>query len=158
MGKGQIIFLKFTVYLIGVMIVSLCIFALPRLAAESAAMYPEYAYLEYPVLIGLYVTVIPFFFALYQALKLLGYVDKNESFSKVAVHRIGLIKYAAIIISLMYALGMLILFIVNALHPGIGLVGLLILFISVVIAVFTAVLQSLLSNALQIKRENDLTI
>ncbi len=46
----------------------------------------------------------------------------------------------------------------NALHPGIAIIGLTIIFTSVVIAVFTAVLQKLLKNVLDIKSENDLTV
>ena len=46
----------------------------------------------------------------------------------------------------------------NALHPGIAIIGLVILFASTVILLFTAVLQELLKNALRIKSENDLTI
>ncbi len=46
----------------------------------------------------------------------------------------------------------------NALHPGIAIIGLTIIFTSVVIAVFTAVLQKLLKNVLDIKSENDFTV
>ena len=46
----------------------------------------------------------------------------------------------------------------NALHPGIAIIGLVIFFASIVIMLFTAVLQELLKNVLKIKTENDLTI
>ncbi len=54
--------------------------------------------------------------------------------------------------------GAVYLFSQNALHPGIAIIGLTIIFTSVIIAVFPAVLQKLLKNALDIKSENDLTV
>jgi hypothetical protein len=42
--------------------------------------------------------------------------------------------------------------------PGGIVIGLVIIFASIVIAVFAAVLQKLLRNAIDIKSENDLTI
>lgn len=42
--------------------------------------------------------------------------------------------------------------------PGIIVIGLVIIFASMVIAVFAAVLQKLLKEAIDIKSENDLTV
>lgn len=42
--------------------------------------------------------------------------------------------------------------------PGIIVIGLIIIFASMVIAVFAAVLQKLLKEAIAIKSENDLTV
>ncbi len=115
-------------------------------------------FLQYPVLIGLYVTVIPFFLALYQALKLLNYIENNNAFSELSVKVLKYIKYCAITISILYLIGTIVLMSQNALHPGIAIIGLTIIFTSVVIAVFTAVLQKLLKNVLDIKSENDFTV
>ncbi len=42
--------------------------------------------------------------------------------------------------------------------PGIIIIGMIIIFASMVIAVFAAVLQRLLKDAIDIKSENDLTV
>ncbi|MNL82789.1 hypothetical protein D3C87_2102590 [compost metagenome] len=42
--------------------------------------------------------------------------------------------------------------------PGIIVIGMVIVFASMVIAVFAAVLQKLLNEAIDIKSENDLTV
>ncbi|MGV2643750.1 DUF2975 domain-containing protein, partial [Clostridium perfringens] len=42
--------------------------------------------------------------------------------------------------------------------PGIILIGMALIFASIVIAVFAAVLQKLLQEAIDIKSENDLTV
>jgi hypothetical protein len=158
MKQGKITLLKVSVYVMAAVIFCLCLFALPSLAQESARMNPEFSYLKYPVLIGLYVTAVPFYYALYQALKLLGYIESNSAFSERAVNTLGIIKYCACTISVLYVLGMLLLGMQNALHPGIGLIGLVIVLTSIVILLFTAVLQELLRNVLKIKSENELTI
>ncbi|ACJ82745.1 MULTISPECIES: DUF2975 domain-containing protein [Bacillaceae] len=158
MKRGTTVFLKIAVFLIGITVLALCIFWLPWLANDTAEMFPEFAFLQYPVLIGLYVTVIPFFLALYQALKLLNYIENNNAFSELSVKVLKYIKYCAITISILYLIGTIVLMSQNALHPGIAIIGLTIIFTSVVIAVFTAVLQKLLKNVLDIKSENDFTV
>jgi len=156
--RGSIILLRIAVFAIGILTLTLCIFALPSLARNAADLNPEFAYLQYPVLFGLYLTLIPFFFALYQGLKLLRYIESNNTFSESAVNALGLIKHCATAIIFLYLLGMIILAVQGALHPGIAIIGFVILFATLVILLFTAVLQELLKNALKIKLENDLTI
>ena len=158
MQRGTTLFLRIAVYLIGIMVLALFIFWLPRLADDTAEMFPKFSYLRFPVLISLYVTGIPFYFALYKALKLLTYIDKNNAFSKLSVNALRYIKYCAITISVLYAIGAIFLLTQNALHPGIAIIIFTIIFSSVVIAVFTMVLQKLLKSALDIKSENDLTV
>ncbi|MGY0694560.1 DUF2975 domain-containing protein [Virgibacillus sp. FSP13] len=158
MERGRTFFLKSAVFLIGITVLALCIFWLPWLANDTTKMFPEFAYLQYPVLVGLYVTTIPFFIALYLALKLLNYIDNNNAFSGLSVKFLKYIKYCAVTISFLYVIGIIFLMSQKALHPGIAIIGFTIIFTSVVIAVFTAVLQRLLKNALDIKLENDFTV
>ncbi|MDR3599532.1 MAG: DUF2975 domain-containing protein [Desulfosporosinus sp.] len=156
--KRETLFLKVVVFIIGIPILALCIFGLPWIAKEAADHYP--AYWLYPVLIGMYVAAIPFFAALHQAFKLLGYIDKNIAFSKLSVKALKTIKYCAITISTLYALGMPLFYLMGEKDdaPGIILLGLVITFAPIVIAAFAAVLEKLLQDAIEIKSENDLTI
>ncbi|WP_080848381.1 DUF2975 domain-containing protein [Cytobacillus gottheilii] len=158
MKQGKIFLLKGAVYIIGIVVLCLCIFALPSLAQQAAAGNPELSYLQYPVLIGLYVTAIPFFFALYQALKLLNHLANKQAFSKSAVHSLGIIKHCAGTISMIYVIGMLLLVTQNALHPGVALMGLAILFLTLVILLFSGVLQELINKVLNLKLQNELII
>lgn len=158
--KRETLFLKMAVFLIGIPVLALCIFWLPWFANEAAEHYPKLAYLQYPTLIGVYVTAIMFFVALYMALRLLSYIDKNEAFSDLSVRALKNIKYCAIIISGVYVIGMPVFYLMADLDdaPGIIVIGMVIIFASFVIAVFAAVLQKLLKNAIDIKSENDLTV
>ncbi|MEH6944569.1 DUF2975 domain-containing protein [Bacillus sp. JJ722] len=158
MKQSNITFLKISTFIIGITILSLCIFWLPVMATDAVVMYPEYTYLKFPILIGLYFTAIPFFLALYQAWKLLHYIETENIFSEQSVMLLGQIKNYAISIIILYVMGILLLVTQNALHPGIALIGFTIMFVTLVISIFAAVLQGLLKSALQIKSENDLTV
>jgi len=152
------IFLKIAVALIGIPVLALCILGLPWLANNPVS--PDYAHILYPILIGMYVSVIPFFVALYQAFKLLIYIDNNQAFSELSVKALKNIKFCAMTISGLYAVIMPFVFLVADLDdaPGLIIFGMVPIFASMVIAVFAAVLQKLLKNAIDIKSENDLTI
>ncbi|CAM3976493.1 DUF2975 domain-containing protein [Mesobacillus zeae] len=160
MKRGTTLFLKIAVIIIGIPVLALCIFLVPEIANYASELYPDITYLKYLVLIGLYVTAIPFYFALYQAFKLLSYIDKNKAFSELSVKALKNIKNCAITISILYVAGMPFFYLMAEVDdaPGIILIGLGIIFASIVIAVFAAVLQKLLQEAINIKSENDLTV
>ncbi|KAA1191521.1 DUF2975 domain-containing protein [Paenibacillus sp. B2(2019)] len=156
--KRETLFLKIVVILIGLPVLALCIFWLPTIPNKAAGDYR--VYLVYPVLIGVYVTVIAYFVALYQALRLLSYIDKNKAFSELSIKALKNIIYCAIIISILYAAGMPLIYEMaqEADAPGLIVLGLVMTCAPIVIAVFAAVLQKLLKNAIEIKSENDLTV
>ncbi|MCY8919586.1 DUF2975 domain-containing protein [Bacillus atrophaeus] len=160
MKRGTTLFLKIAVFLIGIPVLALCIFLVPEIANFAAELYPDIVYIKYLVLINLYASAIPFYFALYQAFKLLSYIDKNKAFSELSVRALKNIKYCAITISILFVVGMPLFYLMAEKDdaPGIILIGLVVIFASMVIAVFAAVLQKLLKEAFDIKSENDLTV
>lgn len=160
MKRGTTLFLKAAVILIGIPVLALCIFVVPEIANFAAELYPDMTYLKYLVFVDLYATAIPFYFALYQAFKLLSYIDQNKAFSELSVRALKNIKYCAIIISGLYVVGMPLFYLIAEMDdaPGVIVVGLVMIFASLVIAVFAAVLQKLLKEAIDIKSENDLTV
>jgi len=156
--KRETLFLKVAVFLIGIPILGLCIYGFPWLANNP--VNPDYAHMLYPILIGMYAAAIPFYFALYQAFELLSYIDKNKAFSELSVKALKNIKYCAIIISTLYVVIMPFIYLIAEKDdaPGLIIIGSVPIFASMVVAVFSAVLQKLLKNAIDIKSENDLTI
>ncbi|AJG94117.1 DUF2975 domain-containing protein [Bacillus cereus] len=160
MKQGSTLFLKTAIILIGIPVFALCIFLIPNIGNYTAKLYPDIAYIKYLVLINLYATVIPFYFALYQAFKLVSYIDNGNAFSKLSVRALKKIKQCAITISILYAVGMPLFYLVAERDdaPGIIIIGMILIFASMVIAVFAAVLQRLLKDAIDIKSENDLTV
>jgi len=160
MKRGTTLFLKVAVILIGIPVLALCIFLVPEIANFAAELYPDNSYVNYYVFIVLYSSAIPFYFALYQAFKLLNYIDNNKAFSELSVQALKKIKYCAITISSLYVIGMPISYLIAEQDdaPGIIVIGMIMIFASLVIAVFAAVLQKLLKEAIEIKSENDLTV
>ena len=160
MKRGTTLFLKVAVILMGIPVLALCIFLVPELGNTAAKLVPEFAYIQYYVFIVFYTSAIPYYFALYQAFKLLSYIDNNKAFSELSVKALKKIKYCAITISILHVLGLPLFyfFAENDDAPGVIFVGLVVPFASMVIAVFAAVLQRLLQEAIDIKSENDLIV
>lgn len=154
------LFLKLAVIFIGIPVLALCIFLVPKIGNFAGELYPDFAYMKSLVLIDMYAAAIPFYFALYQAFTLLNYIDKNQAFSELSVKALKNIKYCAITISTLYLLGMPLYYLMSKKidPPSFMPIGSVIIFGSLVIAVFAAVLQRLLQEAITIKSENDLTI
>ncbi|QQZ60968.1 DUF2975 domain-containing protein [Paenibacillus sonchi] len=160
MERGTTLFLKAAVILMGIPVLALCIFAVPEIAEFAAELYPDMSFIKYLVFIDLYASALPFYIALYQAFRLLGYIDRNKAFSELSVRVLKNIKYCAIVISGLYVAGLPLFYLMAEKDdaPGIIVIGLVIIFASLVIAVFAAVLQKLLQEAIELKLENDLTV
>lgn len=149
-------FLRGVIFLLGVGVLTLCFIVLPLAIRSELEGDFDYGL----IFAGMYIPAIPFFIALYQALKLLSYIDANKAFSPLSVQALKVIKYCGASISGLYALGMPYIFYVADRDdaPGVVAIALIIIFASFVIAVFAALLQALLQNAIDIKKENDLTV
>lgn len=157
--RSSTMFLKVIIFLAGISVLALCILLVPEMANFAANLYPNIAPMKYLVFIVMYGAAVPFYVALYQAFNLLQYIDENTAFSELSVKALKNIKRCAITISGLYVLSLpLFYFIAKKMDPPIGLVGLIIVFASLVIAVFAAILQRLLQEAIHIKSENDLTV
>lgn len=158
MKRGTTLILKVAVLLIGIPVLTFCLIGLPLLVKNPANA--EYANILYPIVSIMYLSAIPYFIALYQAFRLLRYIDKNKAFSSISVRALKKIKHCAISISILYMVGMPFFFLLGDKDdaPGVVLIGLIIIFVSIVVSVFAAVLQKLLKDAIDIKSENDLTV
>ncbi|GIQ71186.1 DUF2975 domain-containing protein [Xylanibacillus composti] len=158
--KRETLFLKITVLLMGLPVLALCLFVLPGFTEYFAGLTPVLDFFRYPFLIGLYATAVLFFVALYQTFKLLTYIDKNQAFSELSVKALRRIKQCAIAISAAYILFMPLIFLMAEADdaPGMVVIGMVVIFGCMVVAVFAAVLEKLLNNAIEIKSELDLTV
>jgi hypothetical protein len=156
--KRETLFLKVVVLLMGIPVLALCLFGLPSIAKEAAEYFPTYW--VYPAIIGMYGAAITYYGVLYQAFKLLSYIDKNIAFSELSVRALKTIKYYALAASALFSASLPLIFLGAQADdaPGLVLLGLAITFAPTVIAVFSAVLEKLLKDAIDIKSENDLTV
>ena len=158
MKKSSTLFLRFVICLIAIGALAGLIW-FPQTEGRAANLDLISIYTDPFILYG-YIASVPFFLALYQAIKLLSYVDKNKIFSQAAIKAVRNIKYCALGTIGFLAVAILdIRVIAQGDDPaGPTMMGLVAIFTSVVIATATAIFERLLQNAVNIKSENDLTV
>ncbi len=166
MKKGSTIFLQVVIVLIGIGALALLLWE-PHLEGRNVGATLFQIYFNDPFLVLVYLGSIPFFVALYQAVKVLGYAGQGKVFSQEAVSALQKIKYCAFITAGTIVAVDVFLLIHARLYPEIGAVdgpegavmlGLVAAFISVVIGTAAVVFEKILQNAVDIKSENDLTV
>lgn len=144
MQKLNSIILRTVIISTGVLVLLLCIFVLPWLAQETAHLNPEVAYLQYPILLGMYATAIPFFYALYETLKMITIIDRESVFSSRLEQGLNYIKYCAYVILVLYISGFFLLDYTNALPPLVAVIGIVIILITILVAAGAAFLKHVL--------------
>jgi len=159
MKKNSTIFLRAIIVLIGIVALIVMIrFPLTEGRAVNLNLFSVYSD---PFIVYGYLASIPFFVALYQAFKLLGYIGQNEVFSLSSVKALRTIKYYAIIQSILIVMAGVYIRIFHDKNDdpaGAIAMGIVATFISIVIATAAAVFEKLLQKAVDIKSENDLTV
>lgn len=150
MKDKYVLFLRITLILIAIPVLVLCVFWVPMMMG----------YLPNIVVIILYLTALLYFYALFNASNILTRIDKKDVFSNISLNSLTKIKNCAIGISALYVIALPFLYPIAEVDDAPGLLGfpLLIIFASIVISVFSAVLEKLLAEAIKLKNENDLTV
>lgn len=158
--KGSTLFLRVVVLAVAAAVLALCLLALPAMWRAVPREFPDHTYVFYSLITILYTAAIPFFYAVRQAIKLLGYVDKNKAFSKLSVIALRKIAYCGVAISITFAASLPFLYIWAEYEdaPGLIVIGMIMTLAPLAVTVFAAVVQRLLNEAIRIKSENDLTV
>lgn len=159
MKRISIVFLQAVIVLIGIVTLVILIW-LPLTEGRATNLDLLNIYSDKFILYG-YTTSIPFFVALYNSFKLLGYIGKNKVFSPNAVHTLKNIKYCAIVLSILIVVaGLFIRFNHHKDDDPAGFLAICIVttFVSIVVATAAAIFEKILQNAVDMKSENDLTI
>lgn len=158
MKRSSTIFLQVVIVLLGIGALALLL-GEPHLEGVNAHSSFFEVYLD-PFIALVYVGSIPFFVALYQAVKVLGYAGKNNVFSQPAVNALRTIKYCALAIIGFVVLEEIVIMLTHGSDDAAGgvFMGVLITFGSVVIATAAAMFERILQAAVDIKSENDLTV
>src|SRR3989338_8100375 len=105
MKRGSTIFLKTVIILIG--IVALVIMIRFPLTEGRAVNLDLFSIYSDPFIVYGYLVAIPFFVALYQVFKLLGYIGQNKVFTTSSVRVFRNIKFCAIILSVLIVMAAL---------------------------------------------------
>jgi hypothetical protein len=159
MKRSSTIFLQIVIGLIGIGALALLLWE-PHIEGRNAHATLFEIYFKDPFLALVYIGSIPFFVALYQAFKVLGYAGQNQIFSQAAVRALRTIKVCALAIIGFVVVEEFIIMLTNGSDDAAGgvFMGVLITFGSIVIATAAAMFERILQNAVDLKSENDLTV
>ncbi|MBS1738405.1 MAG: DUF2975 domain-containing protein [Bacteroidetes bacterium] len=159
MKKKSIKFLQGVIVLISILMVVILIrIPLTEGRATNIGLFSIYSD---PFILYGYVASIAFFIVLYMAFKLLGYIGQNQAFSTKAFKALKSIKYYSILLSILIVLAGIYVRLFH--HKEDDPAGFLVIcfvtaFVSIVVAISSAIFEKLLQNAIDLKSENDLTI
>ncbi|WP_107951324.1 DUF2975 domain-containing protein [Lysinibacillus parviboronicapiens] len=157
--QGSTTFLKVIIFLIGIAMLALCIYWLPEIAIKDAKVHPDTAYFLIPFLVCAYGFCITFSVALYQAFKLLTYIEKNNAFSELSLKSLKVIKKCAFTVIFLILLGIVSLKVLAKITGddpagpiSLSLMGIL---ATSIIAAIVDALQKPLKNVSDIKSKNN---
>ena len=159
MKRVSILFLQAVILLVGVGVLGGMLWE-PQVEGRNVNAGLATIYFRDPFLAYVYVGSLPFFFGLYQAFTLLGYVGQGQAFSPAAVKALRYIKYCALAVIgfIAGAEAYIILGVVSDDRAGAVAMGIFTSFACVVTATAAAVLERILQNAVDLKSEHDLTV
>ena len=158
MKRGSTLFLKVVLLLIAIGTFAGMIW-FPQTEGRATNLDLLSIYTD-PFIIYIYIGSLPFFVGLYQAFKLLNFIDANLAFSQGAVNTLRNMKLASLVLIGFIVLGLFyIRFAAGGDDPaGPTMLGIIVSFAVAVIATASAVFQKLFQNAVDLKSENDLTV
>ena len=158
MRKCSTVFLQLVVVLIAIAALALMLWE-PHIEGRNANSTAFEVYFNDPFLAFAYIASTPFFVAIYQAFKVLGYAGENRVFSHEAVKCMRIIKYCAIAIVGFVVVS--VFFMPFSASDDDGPQGVVMRIFatigSFVIAAVAAIFERVLQNAVDIKSENELT-
>src|SRR3954465_5228923 len=144
MKKGSTLFLKVVILLIAIGVLTGLIW-FPQTEGRATNLDLISIYTD-PFIIYIYIGSTPFFVGLYQAFKLLNFIDANKAFSQGAVNTLRNMKFASLSLIGFIVLGLFyIRFFAHGDDPaGPTMLGIIVSFAVAVIATAAAVFQKLL--------------
>lgn len=158
MMRSSTAFLQSVVVLIGLVALALLLWE-PHLEGRNARSTVFEVYFKDPFLAYVYLGSVPFFVALYQGFRLLGYASRNQIFAPAAVKALRTIKFCSLaIVGFVAGAEIFILMSTDEDRAGGVVMGALIAFGSIVMATAAATFERVLQSAVDLKSENELTV
>jgi hypothetical protein len=154
MKRAIISLLQLLIIIFGIVVLSILI-RIPLTEGRAINLDLYHIYTDPFILFG-YVASIPFFIALFQGFKLLGYYGKNKIFSLIAVRELKIIKFCSILFSIfILAAGLFIILFHNIKDDPAGFISLcfLITFFSILIAITASLFEKKIKKAIDNKKE-----
>jgi len=160
MKRSSTIFLQIVIVIIAIGSLTLLLWE-PHVEGRNVDATLVEIYFQDPFLAYMYIGSIAFFVALYQAFTLLKYIGQNNVFSRNSVRALRRIKYCGLTLVAFLVGAEAYISIFQRTKDDIAggvMIGLVLIFISVVITTAAAVFERTLQKAVEMKSENDLTV
>ena len=160
MKRISSIFLKTAIICISFAVLAICTLLLPTLWGDVSVEFPSYSYAIYGIFTSMIVSSIPFFIGMYNAWQLLSLIDKGSAFTKKSATALKIISLAAASITVIYLTTLPLFYIWGDRDdaPGLVVIGMFLVGAPMVVSVFALLLHRLISEAAEIKSENELTV
>lgn len=158
-NRTPMVFLQVVTVLIGIAVLAFLLWEPHVEGVNANATSWSQIYLDDPFLAYTYIASIPFFVALYQAFTLLGNAGRNAFFVQGSVNALRRIQYCAIV-SIPFIVGGVawLLSVESDDRPPLIMMGTIATFISLVVATAAGMSGRVLQNAVDIKKDNELTV
>ncbi len=150
--------LKGIVILLGIMALAFLIFFIPALANRCKEIYPEVAFLYWPMLIYVWVIGIGFYWMLILFWNVSCEIGKENSFSKENANSFRWISKIALGVGVLLFIGIVFLGVKYWLDPWCIVVMVVGILANITLSVLAAALSHLILKAYEMKKENELTI
>ena len=132
--------------------------AVPFGGRELLADYPEFGYCYLPWLIFVELMLIPDYAVLVYAWKISKTIGEGRSFNFENSVRFKRVSTLALITSVYFFIGNVVLFLLNMNHPAVFIVSFVLVFIGIAISAAAAILSYLTGKAANLQEESELTI
>lgn len=150
--------LKMILVFLGSIAVLICVYVIPSFSKQMAIGDLENYKLIRLIVLFIYITMIPFIYAIFQGVKLCKELLSTSGFSENIAKIFLVISRCAFVEAMLYG-GLSVVFLVFGLkNPMFLVITIMIILTASAIAIFTAILSKFAYNAVDLQKENELTI
>ena len=132
--------------------------AIPIFAVSMRTSYPEFANRFWPWLTFLWGSALPCYGVLFYGWRVAGEIGQGNAFSGENAASLRAVARLAVLDTVYFALGNIILFLLSMSHPGIALGLMAVCVVGVIVAAVADTLSKLIAEAARLREEQDLTI
>lgn len=132
--------------------------AIPIFALSMRTAYPEFANRFWPWLAFLWGSALPCYGVLFYGWRVAGEIGRGNAFSGENAASLRAVARLAVLDTVYFALGNIILFLLSMSHPGIALGLMAVCVVGVIFAAVADTLSKLIAEAARLREEQDLTI
>ena len=132
--------------------------AIPIFALSMRTSYPEFANRFWPWLAFLWGSALPCYGVLFYGWRVAGEIGRGNAFSGENAASLRAVARLAVLDTVYFALGKIILFLLSMSHPGIALGLMAVCVVGVIFAAVADTLSKLIAEAARLREEQDLTI